>query len=126
MSSAERKLYDQQKSKGSGQFREYYAPNGRIIGWVSRSDFDARIDGSWRISGNELCSSYKTQRVWKKGPLRATASSKWCYRFVYSGNTLLMGASRTPPGRSSEIGKYFRPRLSQGNSVMGRYNSIGR
>lgn len=126
MTSAERKLYDQQKSKGNGQFREFYAPNGKIMGWVSRSDFDARIDGAWRINGNELCSSYRVLRVWKIGPLRATSNSKWCYRFVYQGSELLMGASRTPPGRVSEVGQYFRPKLSRGNSVMSRYNSISR
>lgn len=117
MSAAERKLYDQLKAKGAGQFREYYAPNGTISGSVRRSDFDARIEGNWRISGNELCASYRTHRVWKAQSLRATAKSRWCYRFVYSGKTLLMAASRTPAGRSGEIGQYFRPKLTVGNSA---------
>lgn len=117
MSSAERKLYDQLKAKGSGQFREYYAPNGTISGTVRRSDFDARIEGNWRISANELCASYRTHRVWKAQPLRATANTRWCYRFVYSGKTLLMAASRAPAGRFNEIGRYFRPNLISGNSA---------
>lgn len=117
LSSAERKLYEAAKSKGSGQFREYYAPNGTISGRVSRSDFVARLEGSWRISGNEVCSSYRTQRTWKATGLKATATGRWCYTFVYQGRTLLMAASRTPPGRSGEIGQYFRPRLSPGNSA---------
>ena len=117
MSSAERKLYDQLKAKGSGQFREYYAPNGTISGTVRRSDFDARIEGNWRISGNELCASYRTHRVWKVQPIRTTANSRWCYRFVYRGKTLLMAASRTPAGGAGEIGRYFRPNLIRGNSA---------
>ena len=117
MSSAEKKLYEQQKTKGTGQFREYYAPNGAISGVVRRSDFDARVEGSWRVAGNELCASDRTHRIWKAQPLRATANARWCYRFVYRGKTLMMAASRTPAGASGEIGRYFRPNLTTGNAV---------
>lgn len=117
MSSAERLAYDQLNARGSGSFREYFAPNGTISGRVSRSDFTARVEGSWRIRGNEICASYRTHRTWKVSGLKATAPSRWCYTFVYQGRALMMAASRTPRGQSREAGRYFRPRLTPGNSA---------
>lgn len=126
MSAAEKKASAQLKGKPTGRFKEYYAPNGKIMGWAGRTDFDAYSDGTWSISGNELCASYKVNRIWKVGDVRSSVSTRWCYRFVYSGSKLLMAASKTPAGRSGEIGQYFAPRLSPGNSVSPNYNAVKR
>lgn len=126
LSSSERKVFDQLTKKPTGQWREYFAPNGKIKGWVGRTDFDARTDGTWRISGNELCASYRTERFWKPQPIKGNASYRWCYRFVYQGSTLLMTVSSAPAGADRAGGGYFRPRLSKGDSVTAKYNSVGR
>lgn len=126
LSSAERKVFDQSKKKPTGQWREYFAPNGEIKGWVGRTDFDARTDGTWHISGNQLCAFYRTQRFWKPQPIKGNASFRWCYRFVYHGKTLLMSISSAPAGADRGGGAYFRPRLSKGDAATAKYNSVGR
>lgn len=126
LTAEERKVSDRLKGKPNGKFKEYYAPNGMIMGWVGRTDFEAYTDGTWRIHGNELCASYKVHRIWKTGDVRSVVNSKWCYRFVYKAGTLLMTASRAPERRAAEIGRYHRPSLSPGNSVAPRYNSVRR
>ena len=126
LTSAERKVFEQLKKKPTGQWKEYFAPNGSIKGWVGRTDFDARTDGTWRISGNELCASYRTQRFWKPQRIKGNASFRWCYRFIYQGNTLLMAIIRAPAGADRGGGRYFRPKLSRGDTVTAKYNSVGR
>jgi len=116
----------QLKGKLVRQFREYYAPNGSIMGWVSGSAFDGYIDGTWHIKGNELCSSYIIHRKWKLADVRAVGKSRWCYAFVFKNGSVLMTTTRAPAdaGANSVIGRYSRPSLSRGNSVTARYNSI--
>lgn len=124
LNAQERKLFEQQKGKPSGKFKEYYSPNGTLMGWSRRTDFEARYDGRWRISGNQLCATYKVTRFWKNSDLRTNFSSNSCYSFVYKSGTLLMTTTKSPGGGGG--GQYFRPSLSSGNSAAAGYNSVGR
>ncbi len=118
MNAQERKLFAQQKGKPAGKFKEYYAPNGTIIGWVGRTDFEARVDGRWRITGNQVCTTYRITRFWKSSNLRTNVTSSACYSFVFKSGTLLMA--------NSGVGQYFRPSLASGNSAAGLYNAVGK
>jgi hypothetical protein len=124
MNAQERKLFEQQKGKPSGKFKEYYSPNGTLMGWSRRTDFEARYDGRWRISGNQLCATYKVTRIWKNSNLRTNFSSNSCYGFVDKSGTLLMTTTKSSGGAG--IGQYFRPSLSSGNSAAAGYKSVGR
>ena len=122
----ERAVAAQLKGKLVRQFKEYYAPNGSIVGWVSGSAFDGYVDGTWHINGNELCAAYVIHRKWKIGDVRAVGNARWCYAFVFKNGSLLMATTQAPAdaGANANVGRYFRPSLSSGNSVFARYNTI--